>query len=79
MNGDHLMVRRGTDLALLGLTMFAIGWVVLEGILGISDDGTLHEAAGPVILVMIGAFVVLRSLVFHRGADSSGPTTPRAA
>ena len=78
-DGDRLLVRRGIDLSLLGLAMFAIGWLVLEGILGISDQGTLNEAAGPVILIMIGAFVVLRGLVFRRGTDFRGPTTPPAA
>lgn len=79
VGGDRLLVRRGTDLALLGLTMFAIGWVILEGILGISGDGTMNEAAGPVILIMIGAFVVLRGLVFRRSTDVRGPTSPPAA
>jgi hypothetical protein len=81
---DRDMVRRGTDMALVGLTLFAVGYVFFVGIIGLDGrEPTIGTTwIMPALLVVVGVIVIARALWSGRREDGSrestaaGPGTP---
>jgi uncharacterized membrane protein HdeD (DUF308 family) len=68
---DRYGVRTGRTLLFVGLMMFLIGFVIFESILGISGRdyfGPLGKAALPVLLIIVGAILLVRSWQRSRSA-----------
>jgi hypothetical protein len=61
---DRANLKTGRSLMFIGLLIFMIGFVFFESIMGISgrDYGMFGKAALPVLLIVIGIILVLRSI-----------------
>jgi hypothetical protein len=61
---DQANLKTGRSLMFIGLLIFMIGFVFFESIMGISgrDYGMFGKAALPVLLIVIGIILVLRSI-----------------
>jgi hypothetical protein len=62
---DQHELRTGRTLLFIGLMIFLIGFVLLESILGISGRdyfGPVGKAALPVLLIVVGAILLVRSI-----------------
>jgi uncharacterized membrane protein HdeD (DUF308 family) len=62
---DRHALRTGRTLLFIGLMMFLIGFVLFESILGISGRdafGWFSKAALPVLLIVVGAILLVRSV-----------------
>jgi hypothetical protein len=62
---DQHELRTGRTLLFIGLMIFLIGFVLFESILGISGRdyfGPLGKAALPVLLIVVGAILLVRSI-----------------
>jgi uncharacterized membrane protein YhhN len=61
---DHHALRTGRTLILISLMIFLIGFVLFESILGISGRdafGPVGKAALPVLLIIVGVILFVRS------------------
>ncbi len=67
---DQGSLRTGRTLMFIGLLIFIIGFVFFESILGISgrDYGIVGKAALPVLLIIIGVILLVRSIQRARRA-----------
>lgn len=67
---DQHSLRTGRSLMFIGLLIFIIGFVFFESILGISgrDYGIVGKAALPVLLIIIGLILLVRSIQRARRA-----------
>jgi hypothetical protein len=68
---DPIELRTGRTLLFVGLMIFLIGFVLFESILGISGRdyfGPVGKAALPVLLIVVGAILLVRSIQRSRGA-----------
>ena len=65
IKGRDSIVSSGTKLTKVGLTILAVGFIFFELILGISGFGlyNLGLPVFPMILIFIGGFILLRSLI----------------
>lgn len=59
------MIKTGTRLAIIGIAIFLIGVVFFELVIGISGFGLGHFV-WPVLLIGLGLFLILHSLLFGR-------------
>jgi ABC-type polysaccharide/polyol phosphate export permease len=64
-------LRRGRTLMGIALLIFMFGFVFFESILGISqrDYGGVAKAALPLLLIVIGAILLIRSIQRSRRAQ----------
>jgi len=68
---DQPAVRTGRTLLFVGLMIFLIGFVLFESILGISGRdyfGPVGKAALPVLLILVGVILLVRSMQRSRQA-----------
>src|SRR6266852_3289083 len=68
---DQPAVRTGRTLLFVGLMIFLIGFVLFESILGISGRdyfGPIGKAALPVLLILVGVMLLVRSMQRSRQA-----------
>jgi len=68
---DQPAVRTGRTLMFVGLLIFLIGFVLFESILGISGRdyfGPVGKAALPVLLILVGVILLVRSMQKSRSA-----------
>jgi len=68
---DQPAIRTGRTLLFVGLMIFLIGFVLFESILGISGRdyfGPLGKAALPVLLILVGVILLVRSMQRSRQA-----------
>jgi uncharacterized membrane protein YiaA len=66
---DRYGLRTGRTLLFVGLMIFLIGFVIFESILGISGRdyfGPFGKAALPVLLIIVGAILLIRSVQRNR-------------
>lgn len=67
---DHEALRSGRTLLFVGLMIFLIGFVLFESILGVSGRdtfGPFGKDALPVLLILVGVIVLVRSVQRDRG------------
>lgn len=68
---DQMALRTGRTLLFVGLMIFLIGFVLFESILGISGRdyfGPVGKAALPVLLILVGIILLVRSMQRSRKA-----------
>jgi hypothetical protein len=71
--GDAKMARDGFWQILVGLGLFAAGFVFFEGIIGISGDRLpLPEWVLPVVVIGLGLAVLVRGMMGGRGRSEDG-------
>ena len=66
---DQAAIRSGRTLMFVGLMIFLIGFVLFESILGISGRdyfGPVGKAALPVLLILVGVILLVRSMQASR-------------
>ena len=58
-------LEQGRRVASVGIVLFVLGWVFFEVVIGISGFHSLLSGfAGPIILIGLGAFMLMRSRRF---------------
>ncbi len=74
---DRKMARGGFWTVVTGLTLFAVGFIFFEGIIGLSGDRwPLPAWVMPAAIVVIGVLVLLRGLTTRRAPAWDQPWTP---
>ncbi len=64
-SGETALVEQGRRVASVGIVLFVLGWVFFEVVIGISGFHSLLSGfAGPIILIGLGAFMLMRSRRF---------------
>jgi hypothetical protein len=73
VQGDRDLLRNGLRVVLVGATLFAVGLVFFEGVIGLSGErpAILETAALPLILIGLGVVVVARGFLRGRGPAAS--------
>jgi hypothetical protein len=62
LTSEHALIGRGVNLMVIGLALFGIGFAFFEYVINLSgfSGGTLGRFVGPVLLIALGVYSLLR-------------------